>query len=96
MVRALLETRSVGEPDNEPEDEAEDRADDTDDRTVCSHNEPDVSVRRSGRFEHPDRAESALSKHGEATDRDQRDEQHAEHERGERDRLGVERVRLRD
>ena len=58
--------------------------------------ETDVAVRRAGRLEHPDRAEAALREDGEAADRDEGDEQHAEHERGERDRLGVERVRLRD
>ena len=96
MVRALLETRAVGEPDDEPEDEAEDRTDDTDDRAVRADDETDVAVGGAGRLEHPDRAHAALREHREAADRDERDEQHAEDQCGERDRLGVERIRLRD
>ena len=96
VVRALLEARTVGEPDDEPEDEAEDRTDDTDDRAVGADDETDVAVGRAGRLEHADRAQPALREHREAADRDERDEQHAEDERGERDRLGVERVRLCD
>ena len=96
VVRALLETRTVGEPDDEPEDEAEDRTDDTDDRAVGADDETDVAVGRAGRLEHPDRAQAPLREHREAADRDERDEQHAEDQCGERDRLGVERVRLGD
>ena len=93
MVRALLETRTVGEPGHEPEDEAEDRTDDTDNRAVGADDKTDVAVGRARRLEHPDRAESPLREHREAADRHERDEQHAEDEGSERDRLGVERVR---
>ena len=96
VVRALLEARAVGEPDDEPEDEAEDRTDDADDRAVGADDETDVAVGRAGRLEHADRAEPALREHREAADRDERDEQHPEDECGKRDRLGVERVRLGD
>ena len=93
-MRALFETRTVGEPDDEPEHEAEDRTDDTDDGAVGADDETDVAVRRAGRLEHADRAHAALREHGEAADRDERDEQHAEDQCDERDRLGVERIRL--
>ena len=83
VVRALLEARAVGEPDDEPEDEAEDRTDDTDDGAVGADDETDVAVGRAGRLEHPDGAHAALREHREAADRDERDEQHAEDQCGE-------------
>ena len=39
---------------------------------------------------------ATLRQHGEAADRDKGDEQHPEHKGRERDRLGVERIRLGD
>ncbi len=55
-----------------------------------------MAVCGAGRLEHADGAEAALRQHGEAADRDERDEEHPEHEGRERDGLGVERVRLGD
>ena len=96
MVRALFEGRAVGEPDDEAEDEAEDRTHDTDDGAVRADDETDVTVRRAGRLEHPDRPQSPLGEDREAADRDESDEQHAEDQCEKRDRLGVDRVRLCD
>ncbi len=96
MVRALLEARAIGEPDDEAQHEPRNRADETDDGTVRAHDETHVAVGRACGLEHADRAQPALREDGEAADGDEGDEQHAEHERGKRDRLRVERVRLRD
>ena len=94
MVRALLQTGTVGEPDCEPQDEAEDCAHEADDGAVGSHDKTHMAICGAVRLEHSDGANPALRQHGEATDRNERDEQHPEHQCGQRDRLGVERIRL--
>ena len=96
VVRALLEVRPVSEPDEEPENEATDGTDEANHRAVGTDDETDVAIGGPDRLEHADRAEPALRQHGEAADRDERDEEHPEHEGRKRDRFGVERVRLGD
>ena len=55
-----------------------------------------MAVGGADRLEHADRAEPSLGEDGEPADGNKGDEQHAEYECGERDRLGVERVGLCD
>ena len=55
-----------------------------------------MTVGGADRLEHPDRAESALGKHGEAADGDEGDQDHPEGDRCDGDRLGIERIGLSD
>ena len=89
---ALLEARAVHEPRHETQDEADDCSDETHDHTVRPHHQADVTVGRSERFEHPDRAEPPLGEHGEAADRHERNEQHPYDQRSQGDRLGIDRI----
>ena len=79
-MRALLEYRTVEEPDDEPQHEPENRTDSADDGAVGADHQSDVAVRCAGRLEHPDGAHPTLGEHGKAADGNEGDEQHPEYQ----------------
>ena len=95
VVRAVLGLRAVGEPGEEAERRSRDGAHDAGGGAVGPDDQADVPLRRALSGEHADRPQPALREDGEAADADKRDQQHAEHGRGDRDRLGVDLVGVR-
>jgi hypothetical protein len=78
VVRALLVVRAVSQPSDQTRRETHHGAHNANDDAVGLEDKPDVAVRRPHRFEHPEGAQPALRQHGEAADRHQRDQQHAD------------------
>ena len=78
VMRALLVVWAVGQPGHQTQREAHHGAHGADDDAVGLQHEPDVAVRRPHGLEHPDGAHTALRQHGEAADRHQGDQQHAD------------------
>ena len=95
VVRAVLRLRAVGEPGEEADHRSRDGAHDAGGGAVGPDDQADVPLRRALGGEHADRPQPALREDGEAADADERDQQHAEHGRGDRDRLGVDLVGVR-
>ena len=96
MMRTLFEARAIDEPDDKPEDEAEDRPEDSDEGAVGARR-LGARVGRSPRSTQTFRSNGfGVGRHSEATDRNEGDEQHPEYQGDQRDRLGVDRIRLRD
>ena len=101
VVRVLLVGRAVGEPHHQAQHEAHDGPDDPDDDAVGLQDEPDVAVGRPHGLEHAEGAHAALGQHGEAADRHEGDEEHADgrqrqHDGRRVDDVVVVRARRRD
>ena len=87
VVRALLVVRAVGQPRHQAQRESHQGTHHPDDHAVRPQHETDVAVGRPHRLEHPERSQSALRQHGEAADRHQRDQQHADGRQRQHDGL---------
>ena len=92
VVRALLVVRAVDQPEHQAEREAQDGAHEAHDDTVRLQDEPDVAVGRPHRLEHAQRSHAALGQHGEAADRHQGDQEHADGRQGQHDGRRVDAV----
>ena len=93
VVRALLVVRAVGQPGRQAQSEAHQSPYHPDDR----RHSPGARVGRCGRSLPSTRAsrgrsQSALRQHGEASDRHQRDQQHADGRQCQHDGVGIDRV----
>ena len=92
VVSAGFGARAVRQPGRQAEREPGHRADNPGREAVGADHEPDVGVRGTLRAEHADRAQPPLRQHREPAHADQRDEQHPERGRGQRDGHRVDHV----
>ena len=84
---------AVPDPRADPDQTTEDRGDDADDGAVGDHDQSDVAVGGTDRFEHAERTEPALSQHREPSRGDEPDEDQPEDCDDEHDDRRVDPVR---